>query len=181
MGDVIDRDYPDAIMATLPLKRHLDPRHSEVYDLAVRIALAWRELRRGAATSGLRDFLYGRDEESIEQGQMDTLDVLAQRPTWKMSELADALHVEPSTATRAVERLVKAEMAERQTCVDDGRVVRVSITPQGQCIHETIVERRTELLTFILKSYSRTELPVFADMLERMVAAVDEFVAEHDG
>ena len=72
-------------MSALPLKPELDPRHSDVYDLAVRIGLAWRELRRGAATSGLRDFLYGRDAESIEQGQMDTLDILAQRPTWKMS------------------------------------------------------------------------------------------------
>ncbi len=40
-------------------------------------------------------------EESIEQGQMDTHDILAHRPSWKMSELADALHVEPSTETRA--------------------------------------------------------------------------------
>ena len=146
-------------MAQFPLTEELDSRHREVYDLAVRIGLAWRELRRGAATSGLRDFLYGSDEESIEQGQMDTLDVLAQRPSWRMSELADALRVEPSTATRAVERLVKAGMAERQPSVDDGRVVRVLITAAGQGMHETVVERRTELLTFILKSYRRSELP----------------------
>lgn len=165
-------------MTQLPVTHELDPRHQEVYDLAVRIGLAWRELRRGAATSGLRDFLYGRDEESIEQGQMDTLDVLAQRASWKMSDLAEALHVEPSTATRAVERLVKAGLAERQASLDDGRVVQVSITPAGCSMHETVVERRTELLTFILKSYRRSELPVFAEMLERMVAAVDEFVSE---
>ena len=166
-------------MPHLPLAEELDARQLEVYDLAVRIGLAWRELRRGAATSGLRDFLYGREDESIEQGQMDTLDVLAQRPSWRMSELADALHVEPSTATRAVERLVKAGMAERQASADDGRVVRVLITPVGRCMHQTVLERRTELLTFILKSYRRSELPVFADMLERMVTAVDEFVSTH--
>jgi len=166
-------------MSQLPLTDELDPRHNEVYDLAVRIGLAWRELRRGAATSGLRDFLYGRDEESIEQGQMDTLDVLAQRQSWRMSELADALHVEPSTATRAVERLVKAGMAERQAGPDDGRVVHVLITPVGRGVHQTVVDRRTDLLTFILKSYRRSELPIFADMLERMVTAVDEFVSTH--
>ena len=179
---VVARGYPDRTMSMLPLplkeaKDELDPRHRDLYELAVRIGLAWRELRRGAATSGLRDFLYGRDDESIEQGQMDTLDVLAQRASWKMSDLAEALHVEPSTATRAVERLVRAGMAERQASVDDGRVVRVLITPSGRCVHETVVERRTELLTFILKSYRRNELPVFAEMLERMVAAVDEFVS----
>ena len=166
-------------MSTLPITEELDPLHREVYDLAVRIGLAWRELRRGASTSGLQTFLYGSEEVSIEQGQMDTLDILAQRASWKMSELAEALHVEPSTATRAVERLVKTGMAERQASADDGRVVRVSITPVGRGMHESVLQRRTELLTFILKSYRRRELPVFADMLERMVIAVDEFVLTH--
>lgn len=36
-----------------------------------------------------------------------------------------------------------------------------------------------ELLTFILKKYTRHELPIFADMLERFVVSVDTFVASH--
>lgn len=154
-----------------------DPRHREVYDLAVRIGLAWRELRRGASTSGLRDYLYGSDEESIEQGQMDTLDLLALRPLWRMSELAEALRVEPSTATRAVQRLVNAGLALRRPSSDDGRVVEVEITAAGRDTYESVAARRAELLTFILKSYRREELPVFADMLERFVNAVDDFVS----
>jgi hypothetical protein len=105
-----------------------DPRRRELYDLAVRIGLAWREIRRGASTASLRDYLYGSDEESIEQGQMDTLDLLALQPAWRMSELADALRVEPSTATRAVQRLVNAGLAARRPSPDDGRVVQVEIT-----------------------------------------------------
>ena len=159
-------------MPTVPT----DPRHREVYDLAVRIGLAWRELRRGASTSGLREYLYGSEDESIEQGQMDTLDLLALRPSWRMSELAEALRVEPSTATRAVQRLVNAGLATRGPGADDGRVVQVAITPAGSEIFESVAARRAELLTYILKSYQRAELPVFADMLERFVGAVDGFV-----
>ena len=156
-----------------------DPRHREVYDLAVRIGLAWRELRRGSATSGLRDYLYGSDDESIERGQMDTLDLLALHPAWRMSELADALRVEPSTATRAVQRLVNAGLAERRPSNDDGRVVQVEITEAGREVFEAVAARRAELLTFILKKYTRHELPIFADMLERFVVSVDTFVASH--
>ena len=156
-----------------------DPRHREVYDLAVRIGLAWREMRRGSSTSAVRDFLYGSDEESIEQGQMDTLDLLALQPAWRMSELADALRVEPSTATRAVQRLVNAGLAERRQSTDDGRVVQVEITDAGREVFEAVAARRAELLGFILKSYKRAELPVFADMLERFVVAVDHFVTDH--
>ncbi|MGB8859587.1 MAG: MarR family transcriptional regulator [Ilumatobacteraceae bacterium] len=156
-----------------------DPRHRELYDLAVRIGLAWRELRRGSSTSGLRDYLYGSDEESIEQGQMDTLDLLALQPAWRMSELAEALRVDPSTATRAVQRLVNAGLAARRPSSDDGRVVQVEITDAGRQVFDSVAARRAELLTFILKSYRRSELPVFADMLERFVVSVDRFVDAH--
>jgi len=146
----------------------------------VRIGLAWRELRRGASTAALRDYLYGSEQESIEQGQMDTLDLLALQPSWRMSELAEALRVEPSTATRAVQRLVNAGLAERRPSNDDGRVVEVAITVTGNEVFESVAARRAELLTFILKSYQRDELPVFADMLERFVTSVDGFVAAHE-
>lgn len=162
-------------MSTVPT----DPRHRELYDLAVRIGLAWREVRRGSSTAGLRDYLYGGERESIEQGQMDTLDLLALRPAWRMSELADALRVEPSTATRAVQRLVNAGLAERIPSPEDGRVVQVEITRRGRDVYEAVAERRGELLTFILKQYGRAELPVFADMLERFVVSIDAFVEDH--
>jgi len=76
-----------------------DPRQREAYDLALRIAVAWRAIRRGASAAGLRDWLYATGDGTIEQGQMDTLDVLALQPSWRMSELAEALRVDPSTAT----------------------------------------------------------------------------------
>ena len=157
-----------------------DPRRRELYDLAVRIGLAWREIRRGASTSSLRDYLYGSDDESIEQGQMDTLDLLALQPAWRMSELADALRVEPSTATRAVQRLVNAGLATRRPSPADGRVVEVEITDAGREIHEKVNARREELFTFIMRRYTLDELPVFAEMLERFVVSVDKFVARHD-
>ena len=112
-----------------------DPRHRELYDLAVRIGLAWREMRRGASAAGLRDWLYGTGDESIEQGQMDTLDQLALRPAWRMSELADALRIDPSSVTRAMQRLEKMGLAERSPSKDDGRVVEVRITDVGPIQH----------------------------------------------
>lgn len=148
----------------------------EVYDLAVRIGLAWRQLRRGASTGHLRDFLYGTDDGAIEQGQMDTLDTLALRPSWRMSDLAEELRVEPSTATRAVQRLVNAGLAARRTSTADGRVVEVEITAEGKAVHQVVAERRVELMTHILRKYRVDELPVVADVLERFVHAVDDFV-----
>lgn len=165
---------------TTTMTEALSPeRQQELYDLAVRIGRAWRELRRGASGSQLRDWLYSTGDESIEQGQMDTLDLLAQRPSWRMSDLADALRIEPSTLTRSVQRLERLGLAARTPSVDDGRVVDVQITPDGTEMHAVLSAKRTELMTHILSSYRMRELPVLADLMERFLVAVDSFAAEH--
>ncbi len=152
----------------------------EVHDLAVRIALSWRALRRDASTGELRDFLYGTEDGAIEQGQMDTLDLLALRPAWRMSELAEDLRVDPSTATRAVQRLVNDGLAVRRACSTDGRVVEVEISEQGKQVHKVVSERRVELMSHILQRYRSEELPVLADVLERFVRASNDFVSSLD-
>ena len=153
-----------------------DPRQREIYDLATRIGLAWRELRRGASTASVRDYLYGQGSDALEMGQMDTLDLLANGEPWRMSELAEALRVEPSTATRAVQRLVNGGLAERRPNADDGRVVQVTITSAGFAAHRAVAGRRVELLGYIVTQFRRQELRDFAEMLERFVSSVDTFM-----
>lgn len=156
-----------------------DPRQRELYDLAVRIGLSWRQIRRGAAGSALRDWLYGGVVAAVEHGQMDTLEMLSQRQCWRMSELADALGIDPSTLTRGVQRLERNGLAQRTPSAADRRVVEVALTAEGERVHQVLVERRTELMTHILRSYRTAELREFADLLERFVASVGTFVAEH--
>lgn len=148
----------------------------ENYELGVRIAIAWSEIRRGAGMGAVRDYLFGTGEDRLDQGQMDTLDLLAQRPSWRMSELAEALRVDPSTATRAVQRLVNVEMATRSADDADGRVVIVKISDRGRGRHATVAERRMVLMSHMLKAFTPAERPLLADMLERFIVAVDEFV-----
>ena len=145
-----------------------------------RIGAAWKELRRGAAMGVLRDHLFGSGENALEPGQVDTLELLVARDAWRMSELAEALRVDPSTATRAVQRLVKAGIAERTTCVEDARVVMVSATPTGRVRHRAIVDLRRATLTAMLESFSDEERYQFAGYLDRFVAALDNYVRELD-
>lgn len=156
-----------------------DPREREIYDLALRIGLAWRELRRGASAAALRDYLYGSGAEAIEMGQMDTLDLLADGKLWRMSELAEALRVEPSTATRAIQRLVNAGLAERRTDNVDGRVVKVEINDKGRAAHRAVAERRVEMMSFIVSKFRRQELRDLAEMLDRFIGSVDTFFVDH--
>ncbi len=151
-----------------------------VVDDARRIGLAWKELRRGAAMVVVRDYFFGAGDDALEPGQVDTLDLLVQRPSWRMSDLAEALRVDPSTATRAVQRLHRAGLAERSPCAEDGRVVRVSTTPAGRARHKIIAARRGEALGAMLADFDDAERHQLADLIERFVTALDRFAADID-
>ena len=145
--------------------------------LAARIGHAWKELRRGAAMAALRDHLFGTGDDALEPGQFDTLELLVQRDAWRMSDLADALRVDPSTATRAVQRLLRGGLAERRPSTRDGRVVMVSATPLGRERHDAIARNRRHVMAAVLAPFDATERRQLADLLERMVAALDDFAS----
>jgi DNA-binding MarR family transcriptional regulator len=91
-----------------------------------------------------------------------------------MSELADALRVDPSTATRAVQRLLKTGLAERHPYRGDGRVVMVSATETGRERYEAIARCRRASMDQILRTFDHEERLQMASLLERLVAAADE-------
>ena len=150
----------------------VDLHQREMYDLAVRIGRSWVQIRRGAGAP-LRDYLFGTGEEALEQGQMDSLDMLARRPSWRMSDLAEALRVDPSTATRAVQRLTKVNLAERSTDSDDGRVVMVRATEEGRRVHKEIDIRRGCVISELMSAFTVPERTDLADLLTRFVHELD--------
>lgn len=138
------------------------------------IAYAWRELRRGAVADQLRDKLFGEGDSALDPGQVDTLDLLVERDSWRMGDLAEALRVDPSTATRAIQRLEKLNLAERSALPSDGRVVTVSITAAGRERHAIIGARRLKAMSQILSRFSASELVTLEELLGRFVKAIDE-------
>jgi DNA-binding MarR family transcriptional regulator len=144
---------------------------------AIRIGAAWRELRRGGAASALRDFMYGRG--MLEQGQIDALEYLVRRDRM-MSDLAGKLRIDPSSATRAVQRLVKDGLAERYTSADDGRVVMVRITDAGRAAQRDASARRALVMQRILSAFPPEDRAHLADLLDRFVDALDDVVATLD-
>ena len=145
------------------------------FDLEVvgRIGRAWREIRRGATASTVRDAIYGIGGSAIEPGQMDALDLLVTVDSCRMGDLADHLRVDPSTATRAVQRLVKDNLAERVEHEGDGRVVTIAATERGRRIHGEVATRRRAIILEAMTKFSPEEREKLADLFERFTTSVD--------
>ena len=86
-----------------------------------RVGVAWRELRRLAAAQAIRRQLYGF-ETPLDQGQGDALEYVVNQGPCRMGDLAKFMRVDPSSVTRAVERLETAGLVSpyrrpaRRTC-----------------------------------------------------------------
>ncbi len=139
---------------------------------AIRIGRAWTEMRRGAWTQHLRDYLFG-DDDPLEPGQMDALDLLS-RQERTMKHLAERLRIDPSSATRAVQRLVADGLAERYAADDDKRIVMVRISKEGRSRHAAVASRRSHVMALILSQFTLEERSDLAGLLERFVQALDD-------
>ena len=95
------------------------------------MAALWRELRRGASTSVVRDRMFGTGDEAIEPGHMDVLDLLHRDEPRRMNDLAAALRVDPSTVTRAIQRMEADGLVRRVPADGDGRGIDVTATEKG--------------------------------------------------
>lgn len=145
-------------------------------ELAGRVGRAWREIRRGATAGDVRDLVYGVGGSAIEPGQMDALDLLVSVDYCCMGDLAEYLRIDPSTATRAVQRLIKDNLVERVQHDGDGRIVAIAATERGRRIHNDVSIRRRDFIQSVIEEFPEDERFKLAEFLERFGEAVDATV-----
>jgi DNA-binding MarR family transcriptional regulator len=140
-----------------------------------RIVFAWREMRRGVAMGAYRDLLF----EGLDLSALDALDLLVTRDRIRMIDLASALRIEKSTATRALDRLESAGLAARfnVATANARRSVIVRITPKGRALQAKLVRRRIQLLRAMTRDFTTEEIIVLGDLLDRLVGGIDVVVA----
>jgi DNA-binding MarR family transcriptional regulator len=159
--------------------RDVSPVTSDAPDPGDRIAkvgLAWRELRRGASMQALRERIYQGEAGLIDMGLADALEVVALAGPCRMRDLADGLRVDPSTATRTVDRLVQQGYVERVPDPADARGVLVAATPAGEAVRAQVRDQARRALGEILDEFTADEADQLAELMSRLVAAVDRYI-----
>lgn len=82
--------------------------------------------------------------------------------------VADALLVDPSTASRLVETAVEAGLLDRRPCPDDRRRARLHLTGDGEDVLAEVTARRRELLAQVTAGIGPDELQVLSDLLSSL-------------
>jgi DNA-binding MarR family transcriptional regulator len=100
---------------------------------------------RALVAVAARSLAAAGDEVTLPQYR--ALVVLAARGPQGTAELAAALAVNPSTATRMCDRLVRKGLIRRSRRAGDRRVVRLTLTPAGRELIDEVTRRRREELS----------------------------------
>jgi DNA-binding MarR family transcriptional regulator len=96
-------------------------------------------------------------EEEVSLQQYRALIVLASRGPQRPRDLASALGVDPSTATRLCDRLARKRLISRRRAGADRREVRLDLTPKGNRLIDSVTQRRRQEIEHILASVPPSE------------------------
>ncbi|HVC69474.1 MAG TPA: MarR family winged helix-turn-helix transcriptional regulator [Acidimicrobiales bacterium] len=96
-------------------------------------------------------------ESEVSLPQYRALVVLGSRGSQRPVDLAQALGVDPSTATRMCDRLVRKHLITRRRDVVDRRVVLLDLSAAGRRLVDRVTRRRRQEIGRILEAVDPAE------------------------
>jgi DNA-binding MarR family transcriptional regulator len=116
--------------------------------------------------------------DTIDHSAHLVLFVLRCNGALRLSDLANRMEIDASTASRHVRALETAGLIRRSADPDDGRAFRVELTEQGIEEWETASKRRMELLSQAMDGWSDSDIETFEKLMTRFADGVTNLVDE---
>ncbi len=117
--------------------------------------------------------------DDVTLAQYRVLIELASHGPQRLADLAAALHVDRSTATRMCDRLVRKRLVTRRRTSEDRRGVRISLTPAGAELVSEVSRRRRAEISRIVERMPSSHRPLVVKALRAFAEAAGE-VPEQD-
>lgn len=90
-----------------------------------------------------------------------------------ISDVAARLVVEHSTASRAVDVVVREDLVRRAACEQDQRRARLTLTEHGRAVLRDSTARRVRLLEEVTEGWDDDEIRRLGGMLERLLSGLE--------
>jgi len=132
-----------------------------------------------AITKDLFKFLQFRDRDAmtacgLSVAQCYSLDAIGTQGQLTLNELAEALYIAPSTASRTVDELVRKGLAERRQDPDDRRAVCLTLSSQGQALFEALRQHLLQRQLAILQQIDPTSRRDVLTTLQKLSQAIKD-------
>jgi DNA-binding MarR family transcriptional regulator len=133
-------------------------------------------VRRVQLRPGYRGRVLAALDHPIELGALRTLRVVERRgeDATCVGDVAEVLAIDPSTASRAVDRCVAAGWLERTPSRADRRRTELTLSATGRVVLATVTASRRELLAEVTGDWAEGDLAQLTVLLDRLVAAFDD-------
>lgn len=99
--------------------------------------------------------------------------VVGRSPGTSAGEVAETLHVHPSTLTGALDRLVRAGMVVRETDPVDARRARLTLSPRGRVIDQIRTATVEAAVRKVLAGTEGEKVDAAAEVLGRIVKLLE--------
>lgn len=154
-------------------------RHTRTNETEYRIWQAWSELRRGAAARRLRKSVLADPEgRPLDVPQVDTLRAVVRNDGMLMGDVARALVIDPSTATRAIDKLEDRGLVRRERLTENARFIKVTPTEHGRETVAHIDANEWHYMKLITRRIRKADREKLAELMEALLDGLDNVFAD---
>ncbi|MEE2034910.1 MarR family transcriptional regulator [Rhodococcus sp. CC-R104] len=113
-------------------------------------------------------------EDTVTMPQLRILVLIGTHGPVNLAAVAETLEVNPSNASRAVDRLMKAGLLDRRDSPADRRNVHLTLTQAGAALVETVSSHRRRAIAAVLARMESEDRDALAVALRRFAATAGE-------
>lgn len=106
--------------------------------------------------------------------QLQALVLIHQHPDISMSDIANYFKIELPSATSLITKLVKMKLAVRKADKNDRRLVKISLTSQGESLLEEGMKCRTKRMEKIVSYLSDKDKRDFLRILQTLIKTMEK-------
>jgi DNA-binding MarR family transcriptional regulator len=106
--------------------------------------------------------------------QVQTLSFLKHKTNAQMSEVAEQFRIELPSATSLLNKLVALQLVKRQQDEKDRRLVRVSLTVDGDKLLKQVMEEKIKQIEHMLSYLSKNEQEELLRLLEKLNTRIEK-------
>jgi DNA-binding MarR family transcriptional regulator len=86
------------------------------------------------------------------------------------ANLCRILEMDTGSMTRMLDRLEEKKLIQRNRCVQDRRVIYISLTDAGKAMVPEMLDAVVKVMNYLLVDFSAEEVTLFKSMLRRILA-----------